>query len=312
MRETKVKNEKRIDLSRNENPIEPTFPFATESQYNKYPIDHHDLIAALAKKHNVDQKQVVVGNGSTEVLDTICRTFLGEANFILCDKFLYGPTKKSILRTGATLSMSSQEYGNDIFLVNPCCVTGRVYNPHEIEVRLHTSKEGSQRQPLVVVDEAYMEYHPQRISFINSGADIRSIVTRTFSKAYGLAGLRIGYAVCSRISDAIEIQKVQPAYNISCFSAQAAISMLDDEGYLYNTLQANEISRTLMMNNLDRLKIDRMEAAGNFICAKVSDVKGFITRELPYDGMGKWRRITLSTPEVMGEYIEQIEKDMKK
>lgn len=311
MRENKLRDEHRIDLSRNENPISPSNGFFdTHLEVNRYPIVHHDLIEALAKKHDVDPNMIVVGNGSTEILDTICRTFLNDKSFILCDKFLYPPTKQSIRRQGAIIYPNSQKETSDIFLVNPCCVTGRVYNPHEIEVRLNTGKVGKERQPIVVVDEAYIDYHPGRISFINSGANIRSIVTRTFSKMYGLAGLRIGYAVCSRISDAFDIQKVQPAYNLSSFSAEAAIIMLNDDQYQFNTISNNNKSHEIMMHQLDKLGVHRMEPAGNFICAKVPEVEGFLTRELLYEDMSDWKRITLSTPEVMMNYITQLEKEL--
>ena len=310
MKENKTIGDTRIDLSRNENPRNPSINFPGVNDYNKYSVVHGALIKQLARKHNVDPNQIVVGNGSTEVLDTICRAFLDESHFILCDKFLYPPTRASILRSGAMLSTSSQDVDSDIFIVNPCCVSGRVYNPHEIEVRLETGKKDNERQPLVVVDEAYIDYHPRIMSFINSGANIRSIVTRTFSKAYGLAGLRIGYAVCSRISDAIEIQKIQPGYNLSFVSANAAIQMLNNKQYMSDTIEMNNIARDYTVDCLDAMKIERMEPAGNFISAKVPDIESFIVRNFMVYGMDDslkdWRRITISTFEIMTRYFEKL------
>jgi len=288
-----------VDLSRNQSHIIKSeffsqFLFMEE---RKYPSDVR-IKKQLSKIHDKEPDQIIIGNGSSDILDILARAFLCDGKIVKFQMPSYAPIKTIIERTGAKVSHC---IGSVKFIVNPNNPTGEFCNPQSTNYDYD----------LVVVDEAYMDYHPERESFVDQ-IDKRGnvIVVKTFSKFYGLAGMRIGYAIVPKKLVA-DIEKIQNKYPVSCFSTQAAIHMLNDKDYYRRAMQETKENLSMLAFGLDGLGIERFPSCGNFVSAKIPFVKGFQIRDLnSYPGMEGWKRISCSTKENIKNFLIELEKTL--
>ena len=267
-----------------------------------------DLKQALANKLNVGTAQITLGNGSNDVLDLIGQVFLdGSASAIYSEHtFVVYPMMVQLL--GARpIKVPAKDFGHDleamfaaieddtkvIFIANPNNPTGTWLGHAELNEFLAKVPE----HIIVVLDEAYAEYIAADVDYA-AGLTLQAqyanvIVTRTFSKAYGLAGLRIGYSISSpEIADLIN--RVREPFNVNTLGQMAAIAALEDEAYLAESIAVNNAGRAQIEAALTELGLAFIPAQGNFItfdtktdAAKVyQDLlhKGVIVRPIaPYD-----------------------------
>ncbi|HEX5423096.1 MAG TPA: histidinol-phosphate transaminase [Candidatus Acidoferrales bacterium] len=276
-----------VRLSSNENPLGPS-PLAIQAarkalaETNRYPdIDGLALRRALAKKHDLPIEQVILGAGSTELIDLSARHMLrsGCAGVTSFGSFpLY---YIAIRAAGARLVETPlRDYAFDldaiargltpetriVFLANPNNPTGTMFTADEFDAFLA-------RVPahvLPVVDEAYCDYiersgYSRSIDLVRSGANL--LVLRTFSKVYGLAGMRIGYGLGPpKLLD--EMTKIRGPFTTSNVAQAAALAALDDREHVRRSVKSNNAGLAQLTAGLKKLGIRAIPSAGNFILAE--------------------------------------------
>ena len=276
-----------ICLARNENFIPRQIDFRSGDCF-KYP-SMDPLRYAIAKYHNVSDKNVILGAGIKGVFQTVC-VYLNKIGIreLECSFPYLGS-----LYTMASYGVKRVKYSKLAKLaVNPS-------NPYGKYTFL--GRDGS----ISIYDEAYAEYEMPYVSMIGKESE-KLIVMRTFSKAHGLASIRVGYAIVT--DDLAEgLREVEGDYTLSSYSASIAESAIMDDSYLKTSIKRNLESRDYLEHNLAELGFEIISVAGNFIVANVHDVKGFAVRDLlPYGT--NFKRITTHNLSIMKDYIEGLRK----
>lgn len=287
-----------IDLSRNENFRGRHMRF-DDIKLNRYP-SQMELKAILANHNSVTPEQITIGNGATDLLSVCARASLRSGRCAQIKDRTYNAIYNIVRKTGAA---TSNNFGDVLFLVNPNNPTGEFQEPEFVN---------PEKYELVVVDEAYLDYHPDKYSFVEMVNNHRNVVViRTFSKLHGLAGMRIGYSISSKEVSAA-IAKSQNQYPVSAISIQAAIESIDDWRYRHYSIVDTEESRLFLKNGLDALGVKIYGGCANFITAKVPKVEGFQVRDLSsYIGMRGLSRITVASVPVMEEYLNKLKDALK-
>ncbi|MGH9712282.1 MAG: histidinol-phosphate transaminase [Candidatus Acidiferrales bacterium] len=273
-----------IKLASNENPLGPA-PLAIEAAKkalagsNRYPDGSgFYLREALSKKHSIPAENIILGGGSTELIDLSARMVLRPGD---CGVTSYGsfPLYHIAVRsTGARfLEIPLRDYSFDlpaiardlpsetklIFLANPNNPTGTMFAADNFDAFLARVPE----HVLVVLDEAYCDYvdHPnysRAIEIVRRGRNL--IVLRTFSKAYGLAGLRIGYGVGP--ADLLnEMNKIRGPFNTSGVAQAAALAALDDKEHVRRSVESNRAGLRQLTAGLKKLGITPVPSVTNFM-----------------------------------------------
>ncbi len=248
-REMGIPVENIVKLASNENPLgmSPMAKKAVEAVINgieRYP-DQFELIAKVADRAGVAPHQVVLGNGSNDVLDLIARVFLAPGRSAVFAQHAFAVYPLATLSTGAELiATPAKNYGHDlnamraairpdtriVWIANPNNPTGNFVPYAEVRAFLETVPE----DVIVVLDEAYNEYiaPEERVDTAGWIKDFPNLVVcRTFSKIYGLAGLRVGYALASaEVADLMN--RVRQPFNVNNLALAAAVAALDDEAFV--------------------------------------------------------------------------------
>ncbi len=310
-----------IKLASNENPLgmSPKAEQAVRANLAdafRYP-EQHALVHALAKKHQLSEDQVVIGNGSNDVLDLIARTYLKAGDNAVSSQYAFAVYAIATQSTGAkNIIVPAIHYGHDIpsmlaaitpatkviWIVNPNNPTGTL-TPYD------TLKNAFKQIPphvVIVLDEAYYEYLVPK-DRVNSIAWLKEfpnlIIVRTFSKAYGLAGIRLGYGFAApEIIDLLN--RVRQPFNVSRIATTAGIAALDDDAFLTASYQANEAGKIQLQKGLDAQKLTYIPTYGNFIAFEIDNAaainesllkQGVIIRPLAGYGMTNWLRVSIGT-----------------
>ncbi|MBF0330119.1 MAG: histidinol-phosphate transaminase [Nitrospirae bacterium] len=326
-----------IKLASNENPLGPS-PKAAKaiknflknaSEIGRYPDGGgHYLRSALAeklssKKVSVAIDNIILGNGSNELLDIAVRTFIGpgdEAVMAAPSFVVYSMAVRSV--GGVAIEVPLIEYRHDllkmaeavssktkiVFIANPNNPTGTMNSKDEFKKFMKLIPDGV----LVVLDEAYYEYvcdkdYPDTLKYFAEGRDV--LILRTFSKIYGLAGLRIGYGITAK-EIAAEMNKLREPFNTNTIAQIAALNALVDKKHVKNSVEANEEGKAYLYRELESMGLKYVPTETNFIymplnidSAKVSDAllkKGVIIRPVG----PKEIRVTIGLPEENRRFIE--------
>lgn len=273
-----------IKLASNENPLGPS-PKAMAAirkglkKIQRYPDGAgYYLKEALAEKWKVDPAQVMIGNGSNEIIELLVRTFI-----LPEDEAVMAQPSFSLYRLvitsghGRAVQVPLKEGRHDligmtkavtpktrlIFVCNPNNPTGTIVRRGEVERFLSKIP----KRILVVFDEAYAEYvtdpdFPQTIDFVREGAPV--IFLRTFSKIYGLAGLRIGYGI-GRPEVIDYMNRVRQPFNTNLPAQQAALAALGDEAHVSRSLKTNREGKAYLYRQFDAMGISYLPSETNFI-----------------------------------------------
>ena len=274
-----------VKLASNENPLglSPKVKavlIENMDELTRYPDGAaYDLKQALSKKLAVNSDQITLGNGSNDVLDLIGQVFLDDKASAIYSEHAFVVYPMMVQFLGAkAIQVPAKKYGHDldamydaidantkvIFIANPNNPTGTWLGHKELESFLQKVPE----HIIVVLDEAYAEYIAADIDYA-SGLKLQAqfanvIVTRTFSKAYGLAGLRVGYSVSSlEIADLIN--RVREPFNVNTLAQMAAVEVLADDKYLSDSIALNNKGRLQIEAALTKLNLKFIPAQGNFI-----------------------------------------------
>ena len=333
-REMGIPVEKIVKLASNENPLgmSPKARKAVEAAINgieRYP-DQFDLIAKVAERCGVAPNQVVLGNGSNDVLDLIARVFLAPGRSAIFAQHAFAVYPLATLSTGAALiSTPARNYGHDlnamlaairpdtriVWIANPNNPTGNFLPYPEVRAFLETVP----KDVVVVLDEAYNEYLPPA-ERVDTAAWIKDfpnlVVTRTFSKIFGLAGLRVGYALAStEIADLMN--RVRQPFNVNNLAIAAAIAALDDHLFVAESYELNRRGMEQLVAGLKRLGLEHIPSHGNFVTFKAGDgaavnqkllKQGVIVRPIGGYGLPEWLRVTIGTEPENARFLEALEK----
>lgn len=333
-REVGIPVERIVKLASNENPLgmSPKARVAVEAAIagvERYP-DQFDLIAKLAAHCRVDAGQVVLGNGSNDVLDLAARVFLAPGRSAVFAQHAFAVYPLATLSAGAELiAVPAKNYGHDlaamraairpdtrlVWIANPNNPTGNFLPYTEVRAFL----EGVPRDVAVVLDEAYNEYLPpaDRVDVTGWIEDFPNlIICRTFSKIYGLAGLRVGYALAAA-SVADLMNRIRQPFNVNNLALAAAAAALDDDEFLAASYALNRHGMAQIVAGLGRLNLEFIEPHGNFVTFKVGDgavvnqkllQQGVIVRPIGGYGLPEWLRVTIGSEPENARFLEALEK----
>lgn len=328
-----------IKLASNENPLGPSQQVIVAAQHalqkaHFYPDGGcYELKQALAEFLSVNPEQITVGNGSENILELIVKAYLHKDDTAVISQYAFLTIPILIQSYGTHAKVvPAQDWGHDIdgmiqaidnktrvlFLVNPNNPTGTYTNKNDFQKLLDSVPP----HVLVVVDEAYSEYisnsdYPDTLNYLSHYPNL--VVTRTFSKVYGLAALRLGYSVSSpEIADMLNRSRLP--FNVNTIAAKAACAALIDQEHVKNSIALNEQGMQQLENGLRKLHLDFIPSIGNFITVDVGDGtsvyqkllhEGVIVRPLKAYGMPKHIRVTIGTAGQNVRFLDTIERIMK-
>ncbi len=333
-REMGIPVEQILKLASNENPLgmSPKARVAVQAAIDgieRYP-DQFDLIAKVASKTGLATNQVVLGNGSNDVLDLVARVFLAPGRSAVFSQHAFAVYPLATLSTGGELiATPALNYGHDleamqaavrpdtrvVWIANPNNPTGN-FLPYPA-VRAFIEK--LPKDVIVVLDEAYNEYiaPEDRVDTAAWIADFPNLVVcRTFSKIYGLAGLRIGYALASaEVADLLS--RVRQPFNANNLALAAACAALDDEEFVAASYELNKQGMAQMIAGLNALGLEYIPSHGNFITFRCPDAakanqqllaQGVIVRPIAGYGLPDWLRVTIGKPEENARFLAALAK----
>lgn len=323
-----------IILRSNENPYGPS-PLALKAISNNIKSTNRynwgtasELITELAKKNNVEESNIFIGAGSTEILDLVAKYIASEkANYVIADpSYDYwtttmdnlGMNKVKVALTAdkkIDLSKMFNAINQDtklIYICNPNNPTGTICERDQ----LVTLIKKAPKNVTILVDEAYLEYTKEKTltELIKSTPNL--IIVKTFSKVYGLAGARIGYAVADpNLLDALRNLQSNTNNSISFLSKLAAIASIKDDQFVHDCYSLNESVRKFTITELTNLNIKCIPSGTNFLYFSLlnypKDYFGNLERNKIqgtriYEEDGKWTRITIGTLDEMRTFIAAL------
>jgi len=325
-----------IKLASNENPLGPS-PKAMGAirerldQLHLYPDgDCFYLKRGLAKKLGVDPENVIFGNGSNEIIELAARTFMrpGDEAVMARQAFVVyqlivqavgGKGKAVPLRDFthdlAAIAEAVTARTRIVFLANPNNPTGTIYRRDAWESFLKKVSP----EVLLIVDEAYFEYvqEPAYPDSLRYHDEERAMLTlRTFSKLYGLAGLRIGYGVGPKSLIAM-MQRVRQPFNVNSAAQWAALAALDDADHVGRSLEVNRSGMRYLEGELKKLALEFVPSSANFIMVRVGNGQevfkrllgqGVIVRAMDGYGFPAYVRVTVGTADENRRFIEALRK----
>ncbi len=328
-------------LASNENVLGPS-PRAVEAMQRAscevwlYPDDTcFQLKNALAAHHGLKPDNFVVGNGSDEVIHFLGLAFLDATR---SDEVVFGapsfvqykacammagcafhpvPLSEDLRHDLPAMAAKINQNTRLVFIANPNNPTGTVVSRAEFETFL----DAMPPHVLVVLDEAYTEYASADVPVALDYIQTHNVLgLRTFSKAYGLAGTRVGYGV-ARAGIIKNLQQVRGPFNVNSIAQAAAIAALDDQKHLGCSVEVNAKGREQLQNSFDRRGLEYIPSQANFVfvnigvdSAKVFNAllkQGVIVRTGTPFGMPNWIRVTVGTPEMNDRFLNALQVVLK-
>jgi histidinol-phosphate aminotransferase len=319
-----------IKLASNENPLgmPPKARAAIDAIINsgaRYPDPNgHALKVALGQKYNVERNWITLGNGSSDILELVARAFLRAAQpdsdcNAVSSQYAFMAWQNAVKATGARMvAVPAKDYGHDldamaqavnastrvVYLANPNNPTGTFFSVDELTSFL----DRIPANVVVLLDEAYNEYLEPHHRYDSTELVRRYpnlVVSRTFSKAFGLAGLRVGFAIATPyVTDLLN--RVRQTFNVNSLAQAAAIAALNDDDYLNESYRLNREGIERFYEVCDALRLPYVKSQGNFVVIKVGNSaelfdallrRGIIVRKVVDYGLGEWLRVTVGLPQ---------------
>jgi histidinol-phosphate aminotransferase len=341
-----------IKLASNENPLGPS-PKAIKAmkaamkELQLYPdASGFHLRHALAKMEKVSFDEIVLGNGSNEVIELLIRTFCVPGDFMVASDGVFAayPISARIQGVDTLFTRMTQDYRFDlkamleqikkndrvklVAIPNPNNPTGTYVREEELVPFLREVEKVRNGSVHVILDYAYWDYVtakdlPDPIKLYKQFSNVS--VLKTFSKIYGLGGLRVGYGVMS-VSLAKYVQKVRMPFNVSSVGLVGAQAAITDKAFVKKSVQVNKTGKQFMMKAFDKMKVPYLPSQGNFLlintrqgfgaagmdvfneCLKL----GVIFRPVANYGMPDWLRVTIGTPAQNQVALKAFQKLSKK
>ncbi len=332
-----------VKLASNENPLGPS-PAALEAvakqlgQLHYYPDGNcYQLKMALAKKFGIDPDLVIIGNGTDELLTLLTLAYINPGDEAVMAQPTFSEYEFALRLMGGIprpVSLAGDEFRYDLdalaaavnertrllFICSPNNPTGTIVQRKPLERFLVSLPPGI----LVVLDHAYAEYvadpsHPDGLDCVKQGRPL--LVLRTFSKIYGLAGLRIGYAIAPAAVIA-DLNRVREPFNVNAAAQAAAIAALEDSDHLTRSRTLAERGRNQLAAGFERMGLKAVPTEANFCFVDLkTDSKrifeallrrGVIVRSGDIFGYPTYIRVTCGTEEQNERFLEALEEVLAK
>ncbi len=319
-----------VKLASNENPLgcSPHVTLAITEQLGqlaRYPDGNgYYLKQALADFNDVGVDQITLGNGSDDLLDILARSFAGVDDAIIYSQYAFIVYPMLAKMQGAIgIEVPAHRFGHDlkamsqavadnpnskiVFIANPNNPTGTQLTQQELRAFVASVPSSV----LVVLDEAYIEYSPESNNRALLDTFENVVIIRTFSKAYGLAGLRVGYALSS-VAVADLLNRIRQPFNVSRVALAAANAALADQDFIEKTRLNNQEQMRWLEKQFDALGLGFIKSHANFIMVEIEvemeDInaaaiyqalleQGVIVRPLEGYGLPNWLRMTVGVAE---------------
>ncbi|QRX83684.1 histidinol-phosphate transaminase [Glaciimonas sp. PAMC28666] len=337
-REFGLDEAKIIKLASNENPLgmpesAKLAMQAAIADIGRYPdANGFELKAAITAKYNVPAEWITLGNGSNDILELATHAFVQPGQAAMYAEYSFLVYALATQAVGArAIVVPAKDFGHDlaamaaaitadtrlIFIANPNNPTGTFIPAAELEAFLQVLPA----HVVVVLDEAYNEYLPPELQY-ESIAWVRRypnlLVSRTMSKAYGLAGLRIGFGIAQpTITDLLN--RIRQPFNVNSLAQAAAIAALNDKPFLQRSAEINSAGYAQLTEAFDALKLAYVPSFGNFVMVKVGEdaaagarvnvallKQGIIVRPVGNYGLPEWLRITIGLPHENAAFIAAL------
>lgn len=323
-----------VKLASNENPLGVS-PLAQQAiqrvlhDLARYPDGNgFELKQALVRRYGLALDGIVLGNGSNDVLELAARAFLTPASSAVYSQHAFAVYPLVVQAIGAQgIEVPAKDHGHDlaamlqairsttrlVFIANPNNPTGTYLDAATLEAFLAAVPQGV----LVVLDEAYNEYLPpeQREHSLGWLKRFRNLIlTRTFSKAYGLAGLRVGYSVAApEVADLMN--RVRQPFNVNSISLAAAAAGLEDRDFVERSYALNNEGMRQVTAGLGKLGLDYIPSSANFVSFRMKDAasvfqrllkSGVIVRPIAGYGLSDYLRVSIGLPEENERFLASL------
>ncbi|MFM2467163.1 histidinol-phosphate transaminase [Paraburkholderia sp. RL17-368-BIF-A] len=341
-REFGLDEAKIVKLASNENPL--GMPESAQramaqaaSELGRYPdANAFELKTALSERYGVPSDWITLGNGSNDILEIAAHAFVEKGQAIVYAQYSFAVYALATQGLGArAIVVPAVKYGHDldamlaaitddtrlIFVANPNNPTGTFIEGPKLEAFL----DKVPRHVAVVLDEAYTEYLPAEKRYDSIGWVCRYpnlLVSRTFSKAFGLAGLRVGFAIAQpELTDLLN--RLRQPFNVNTLAQAAAIAALNDQAFLEKTAALNAQGYRRLTEAFDKLGLEYVPSDGNFVLVRVGNddaagnrvnlellKQGVIVRPVGNYGLPQWLRVTIGLPQENEAFIAALEKTL--
>jgi histidinol-phosphate aminotransferase len=313
-----------IKLASNENPLGPS-PRAMAAMrdvianLHLYPDGNaFDLKQALAKKLGVQTSNLILGNGSNEIIEFVGHAYMAPGVDVVVSQYCFAVYPLVTKLFGANLiTVPAQKYGHDlpailkaitpdtrvVFVANPNNPTGTLASKDELRRFVDSVPDNV----LLALDEAYIEFLDDPADFvgdIRDGKRQNVVIMRTFSKIFGLAGLRLGYGI-SHPDLIAAFEKIRQPFNINAIAQAGALAALGDDEHTRRTRENNAAGLRFFEQACNELKLETIPSAANFLLIKVGEGQpvfdalqrqGVITRPMGGYQLPEWIRISIGSP----------------
>nr|WP_314622763.1 histidinol-phosphate transaminase [uncultured Noviherbaspirillum sp.] len=329
-----------VKLASNENPLgmpesARKAMLAAVADIGRYPdANGFVLKKAISAKYDVPEDWITLGNGSNDILELAAHAFVQPQESIVYAEYSFAVYSLATQGVGArAIVVPSVHYGHDIgamaraiepdtrlvFIANPNNPTGTFVPAAEIEKFLVAVPP----EVVVVLDEAYNEYLAPQLQY-DSVAWVRNypnlLVSRTMSKAYGLAGLRVGFAIAQpALTDLLN--RIRQPFNVNSLAQAAAVAALNDKQFLHESAQMNAAGYIQLTEAFDAMGIEYVPSYGNFVLMKAGNddaagsrvnlallKQGVIVRPVNNYGLPQWLRISIGLPEENATFLNALKK----
>lgn len=325
-----------IKLASNENPLGPS-PRALAAMekvlrnLHFYPDGNaFYLKQKLAARIEVDPANLILGNGSNEIIEFAGHALMRPGTEVVVSEYCFAVYPIVTHLFGARLvTVPARNYGHNLeamaraitpattvlFVANPNNPTGTLASRQDVEELIDQVPD----RVLLVMDEAYLDFLEDPVDLrplVRRGKKPNLLLMRTFSKIFGLAGLRIGYGI-GHPELIAALEKVRQPFNINAIAQAGALAALDDEEHLQKTRENNNAGLRFFETALRRLKVEFVPSAANFILVRVGDGqsifqalqrRGVIIRPMGGYGLSEWVRISIGTPAENARCLSVLER----
>lgn len=339
-REFGLDEEKIVKLASNENPLgmpESAKQAMLEAMADlgRYPdANGFELKQAITAKYGVPQDWITLGNGSNDILELAAHAFVQPGQSVVYSQYSFAVYPLATQAVGGrAIVIPAKNFGHDlpemakaitkdtklVFVANPNNPTGTFIPAAEIEAFLKLVPQ----DVVVVLDEAYNEYLAPELQY-DSIAWVRQypnlLVSRTLSKAYGLAGLRIGFGIAQpAITDLLN--RIRQPFNVNSLAQAAAIAALNDAEFLKKSAKLNSEGYRQLTQAFEVMDLEYVPSYGNFVLVRVGNDDGagarvnlallklgVIVRPVGNYGLPQWLRVSIGLPEENAAFIDALKK----